>query len=64
MMQKSVYTHDMDGSETIEINQVRVTSNNDGTIRWIDLPFWNAIETLLDDLMERYLIGVSDLTFP
>ncbi|XP_055299731.1 uncharacterized protein LOC129567135 isoform X2 [Sitodiplosis mosellana] len=32
MMQKSVYTHEINGSETFEINQVRVTSNNDGTI--------------------------------
>lgn len=33
LLQKSVHTHELNGSETVEINQVRIISHNDGTIR-------------------------------
>lgn len=33
LVQKSVYTHGLNGSEVIEVNQVRISSNADGTIR-------------------------------
>lgn len=33
MVQKSTHTHAMDGSEVVEVNQIRITNNSDGTIR-------------------------------
>lgn len=33
VMQKSLHTQALNGAEVIEVNQVRITSNSDGTIR-------------------------------
>lgn len=35
MLQKSHHSHTLDGSEVIEVNQIRITSNSDGTIWWV-----------------------------
>lgn len=34
MIQKSLHTNEINGSEIIEINQIRITNNVDGTIRY------------------------------
>lgn len=35
MLQKSHHSHTLDGSEVVEVNQIRITSNSDGTIRYV-----------------------------
>lgn len=46
MIQKSIHTNEINGSEIIEINQVRITSNTDGTIRYTLIKIYSKTHTI------------------
>lgn len=46
MLQKSHHSHAIDGSEVVEVNQIRITSNSDGTIRYVSISIQMQIKSI------------------